>query len=168
MSRRARAGLIRMPEISTCLWFDDDLMEAVDFYTTVFPRSEVRAISHYDDGRVLAAEWTLDGQPFRGINGGPDHAGFTETISLSVSCADQSEVDYYWDTLVDGGQPDQCAWLKDRFGLSWQIVPTRLYELISDPDPVRAQAAMAAMMTMQKIVIADLEAAAEAAADAAR
>lgn len=152
-----------MPEISTCLWFDDNLMEAVDFYTKVFPNSGICAVSHGEDGRVLAAEWTLDGRRFRGINGGPVHAGFTETVSLSVNCADQSEVDYYWDTLVAGGEPDQCAWLKDRFGLSWQIVPVRLYELISDPDPARARAAIAAMMTMQKIVVADVEAAADAA-----
>lgn len=150
-----------MPEISTCLWFDDNLMEAVEFYTTVFPDSEIRGVSQLPDGRVLAAEWTLDGRPFRGINGGPDHAGFTETISLSVSCADQSEVDYYWDTLVAGGRPSSCAWLQDKFGLSWQIVPVRLYELLSDPDPVRAQAATAAMMQMQKIVVADLESAAD-------
>lgn len=152
-----------MPEISTCLWFDDDLMEAVEFYTRVFPNSAITGVSHDDDGRVLAAEWTLDGRPFRGITGGPVHAGFTETISLSVECADQSEVDYYWDTLVDGGRPDSCAWLQDRFGLSWQIVPKRLYELVSDPDPDRAGAAMAAMMRMQKIVIAEVEAAADGA-----
>jgi predicted 3-demethylubiquinone-9 3-methyltransferase (glyoxalase superfamily) len=164
MSSRLDIGHNGMPEISTCLWFDDNLMEAVEFYTKVFPNSEVRGISYYDDGRVLAAEWTLDGQPFRGINGGPVHAGFTETISLSVNCADQSEVDYYWDTLVAGGTPDQCAWLKDRFGLSWQIVPVRLYELISDPDPTRAQAAVGAMMQQQKIVLADIEAAAAAVA----
>jgi predicted 3-demethylubiquinone-9 3-methyltransferase (glyoxalase superfamily) len=152
-----------MPEISPCLWFDDDLMEAVDFYTTVFPNSVIRSVSHYDDGRVLAAEWLLDAQPFRGINGGPDHAGFTETVSFSVSCADQSEVDYYWDNLAAGGEPGPCAWLKDRFGLSWQIVPVRLYELLSDPDPVRASAAMEAMLSMSRIVVADLEAAADAA-----
>jgi predicted 3-demethylubiquinone-9 3-methyltransferase (glyoxalase superfamily) len=152
-----------MPEISPCLWFDDDLMEAVDFYTTVFPNSVIRSVSHYDDGRVLAAEWLLDAQPFRGINGGPDHAGFTETVSFSVSCADQSEVDYYWDNLAAGGEPGPCAWLKDRFGLSWQIVPVRLYELLSDPDPVRANAAMEAMLSMSRIVVADLEAAADAA-----
>jgi len=163
MSSPQNRGQSRMPEISPCLWFDDNLMEAVEFYTNVFPNSEVRGVSHYDDGRVLAAEWTLDGQPFRGINGGPVHAGFTETISLSVNCADQSEVDYYWDTLVAGGRPDSCAWLQDRFGLSWQIVPVRLYELLSDPDEARAQAATAAMMEMQRIVIADLEAAADAA-----
>ena len=163
MSSADVLGQIDMPEISTCLWFDDNLMEAVEFYTKIFPNSEVRGVSHYDDGRVLAAEWTLDGRSFRGINGGPVHAGFTETISLSVSCADQSEVDYYWDTLVAGGRPDSCAWLQDKFGLSWQIVPVRLYELLSDPNEARAQAATAAMMEMQKIVIADLEAAADAA-----
>ncbi|MBZ5740297.1 VOC family protein [Nocardioides mangrovi] len=163
MSSPYDAGQHGMPEISTCLWFDDNLMEAVEFYTNVFPNSAIRKVSHYDDGRVLAAEWTLDGRSFRGINGGPVHAGFTETISLSVSCADQSEVDYYWDTLVDGGRPDACAWLQDRFGLSWQIVPVRLYELLSDPDPARSQAAGEAMMQMQKIVIADMEAAADAA-----
>jgi len=151
-----------MPEISTCLWFDDNLMEAVEFYTAVFPNSAIGGVSRYEDGRVLGAEWTLDGQPFRGINGGPMYAGFTETISLSVSCADQSEVDYYWDTLVAGGEQSQCGWLKDRFGLSWQIIPTRLYDLVSDPDPVRAQAATQAMLKMQKIVVADLEAAADA------
>ena len=163
MSFPTGRGQTGMPEISTCLWFDDNLMEAVEFYTAVFPNSEISSVAHYDDGRVLAAKWTLDGRPFRGINGGPVHAGFTETVSLSVDCADQSEVDYYWDTLVAGGTPDQCAWLKDKFGLSWQIVPVRLYELISDPDPARAQAAAAVMMTQQKIVLADIEAAADAA-----
>ena len=158
-----------MPEISTCLWFDDNLMEAVQFYTLVFPNSEITNVSRYGEtgpgepGAVLAAEWTLDGQPFRGINGGPVYAGFTETISLSVLCADQSEVDYYWDNLVAGGEPSQCAWLKDKFGLSWQIVPMRLYELMSDPDPARAEAATAAMLKMQKIEIAEIEAAADAA-----
>ncbi len=157
-----------MPEISTCLWFDDNLMEAVEFYTSVFPDSEITAVSHYDDGRVLAARWTLDGRPFRGINGGPVHAGFTETVSISVDCADQGEVDYYWDTLVAGGRADQCGWLQDKFGLSWQIVPGRLYELISDPDPARSKAAADVMMTQQKIVVADLEAAADAAVPSPR
>jgi predicted 3-demethylubiquinone-9 3-methyltransferase (glyoxalase superfamily) len=158
-----------MPTISTCLWFDDRLEEAMEFYTRIFPDSSITQVSRYGEagpgepGAVMAGEWTLDGQPFRGINGGPAHAGFTETVSLSVTCADQSEVDYYWDNLVAGGEPGPCAWLKDKFGLSWQIVPTRLYELLSDPDEARAQAAMAAMMEMQKIVVADLEAAADAA-----
>ena len=114
----------------------------------------------------MAGDWTLDGQQYRGINGGPVNATFTEAISFSVACRDQSEVDYYWDNLVAGGEPGPCAWLKDRFGLSWQIVPDRLLELIADPDPARAQAATQAMLGMQKIVIADLEAAADAAAPA--
>src|SRR6478609_9926510 len=157
-----------MTSISPCLWFDDDLEEAMEFWTKIFPRSSITSVSRYGEagpgepGTVMAGEWVLDGQPFRGINGGPIYAGFTETISLSVSCADQSEVDYYWDTLVAGGVPDQCAWLKDKFGLSWQIVPVRLYELISDPHPVRALAAVGVMMTQQKIVIADIERAADA------
>ena len=112
----------------------------------------------------MAAEWTVNGQRFKGINGGPAHAGFTETISFSVDCADQAEVDRYWDALTaDGGEESMCGWLRDRFGLSWQIVPVRLYELIADPDPARAQAAVGAMLSMQRIVVADLEAAADAA-----
>ena len=101
----------------------------------------------------MAGEFTLDGLTFRGINGGPADFGFTEAISFSVACRDQSEVDYYWDALVDGGEESVCGWLKDRFGLSWQIVPTRLYELVSDPDPARAQAATQAMLGMRRIVI---------------
>ncbi|HRD62112.1 MAG TPA: VOC family protein, partial [Nocardioides sp.] len=109
-------------------------------------------------------EFTLDGTTFRAINGGPVHAGFTETISFSVTCADQAEVDHYWESLTaDGGEPSVCGWLKDRFGLSWQIVPRRLYELMEDPDPARATAATEAMLQMRKIVVAELEAAADAA-----
>jgi predicted 3-demethylubiquinone-9 3-methyltransferase (glyoxalase superfamily) len=114
----------------------------------------------------MAGDFTLDGLTFRGINGGPEHAHFTEAISFSIACGDQSEVDYYWDSLSDGGQESVCGWLKDRFGLSWQIVPTRLYELVSDPDPARAEAATQAMLQMRKIVVADLEAAADAVATA--
>ena len=111
----------------------------------------------------MAAEWTANGQRFKGINGGPAHAGFTETISFSVDCADQAEVDRYWEALTaDGGEESMCGWLRDRFGLSWQIVPVRLYELVSDPDRARAQAAVGAMLSMQRIVVADLEAAADA------
>jgi len=159
-----------MTTLSPCLWFDDDLEEAVAFYTSVFPDSEVIHMSRYGEGgpgepgTVMAAEWTANGQRFKGINGGPVHAGFTETISFSVDCADQAEVDRYWDALTaGGGEESMCGWLKDRFGLSWQIVPVRLYELISDPDRARAQAAVGAMLSMQRIVVADLEAAADAA-----
>ena len=158
-----------MTAISPCLWFDDDLEDAAAFYTSIFPDSSVGHLTRYRDAgpgepdRVMAGEFTIAGLTFRGINGGPEHARFTESISFSVSCSDQSEVDYYWDSLSAGGEESVCGWLKDRFGLSWQIVPTRLYELVSDPDPVRAAAATQAMLGMRRIVIADLEAAAEAA-----
>jgi predicted 3-demethylubiquinone-9 3-methyltransferase (glyoxalase superfamily) len=158
--------------INPCLWFDDSLEEAAEFYTAIFPNSSIGHLARYPDvapgepGKVMAGEFTLDGTTFRAINGGPVHAGFTETISFSISCRDQSEVDYYWDSLVDGGEASMCGWLKDRFGLSWQVVPTRLNELLSDPDVARAQAASGAMLGMQRIVIADLEAAADGAAPA--
>ncbi len=157
-------------QISPCLWFDSELEEAAAFYTSVFPNSRVGHLARYPDrspgepGAVMAGEFTLDGLTFRGINGGPDHAGFTETISFSVTCEDQAQVDHYWTALTsDGGEESVCGWLKDRFGLSWQIVPRRLYELLEDPDRARAQAATEAMMRMRKIVVADLEAAADAA-----
>jgi len=156
--------------ISPCLWFDDNLEEAARFYTGIFPNSSIGHLTRYnaagpgEAGKVMAGEFTLDGVTFRGINGGPAHFGFTEAISFAVTCRDQSEVDYYWDALVDGGEESVCGWLKDRYGLSWQIVPTRLYELVSDSDPVRAQAATEAMLRMRRIVVAELETAADAAA----
>jgi predicted 3-demethylubiquinone-9 3-methyltransferase (glyoxalase superfamily) len=148
-----------MSAISPCLWFDDDLEEAIEFYTSVFPDSSRGQVSRrYDDGAVLAAEWTINGLTFKGINGGPDHAGFTETVSFAVDCADQDDVDHYWSALTaDGGEESVCGWLKDRFGLSWQIVPVRLYELLADPDPERAGAVLDRMMQMQRIVVTDLE-----------
>ena len=142
--------------IQPCLWFDDNLRQAAAFYTGIFPNSAIGPMTD------LAGEFTLDGLSFRGINGGPDHAGFTEAVSFQITCRDQSEVDYYWDSLVDGGEESVCGWLRDRFGLSWQIVPTRLYELIHDPDRARAEAAVAAMMRMRRIVVAELERAADA------
>ena len=157
--------------ISPCLWFDDDLEEAAEFYTAIFPNSSVGHLTRYTEagpgqaGRVMAGEFTIDGLTFRGINGGPEHAVFTPSISFSVSCADQAEVDHYWSRLsADGGEELVCGWVKDRFGLAWQVVPTRLYELVSDPDPARAQAATEAMLGQRKIVIAELEAAADAVA----
>ena len=156
--------------ISPCLWFDDDLEDAAEFYTAIFPNSSVGHMTRYTEagpgmpGTVMAGEFTIDGLTFRGINGGPEHAAFTESISFSVTCADQAEVDRYWDGLTaDGGEESVCGWLKDRYGLSWQIVPARLYELVSDPDPARAQAATEAMLGQRRIVIAELEAAADAA-----
>ncbi|CAB4719189.1 MAG: VOC family protein [Actinobacteria bacterium] len=152
--------------ISPCLWFDDQLEQAATFYTGIFPNSSLGHLARYPDvdgqpGAVMAGEFVLDGLTFRAINGGPQFR-FTEAISFSISCRDQVETDYYWDSLVDGGTASQCGWLQDRFGLSWQIVPTRLYELVSDPDPARAQAATQAMLQMSRIVVADLEAAADA------
>ena len=158
-----------MTSISPCLWFDDNLEEAAEFYTKIFPNSSVGHIARYNEagpgepGTAMAGDFDLDGLKFRGINGGPELAGFTESISFAVSCKDQAEVDHYWNALTDGGEESMCGWLKDRFGLSWQIVPERLYELVSDPDPVRAKAATEAMLGMRKIVVADLESAADAA-----
>ncbi|KRC48767.1 MULTISPECIES: VOC family protein [unclassified Nocardioides] len=142
--------------IQPCLWFDDRLEEAARFYTGIFPNSSITHLG------PLAGEFTLDGITFRGINGGPSYP-FTEAVSFSVTCRDQTEVDYYWDSLADGGQESVCGWLRDRFGLSWQIVPTRLHELMTDPDPARAEAASRAMLGMRRIVVAELEAAADAA-----
>ena len=154
-----------MPSIMPSLWFDHNLEEAARFYTSVFPNSQIEGFNRYTEagpgepGEVLAGAFVLDGVRFNAINGGPQFP-FSEAVSFVVSCKDQDEVDYYWDRLTDGGQESQCGWLKDRFGLSWQIVPDRLYELLGDPDPARAMAAAKAMLDMRKIVIADLEKAA--------
>ncbi|MBI5338263.1 MAG: VOC family protein [Mycolicibacterium rufum] len=151
-----------MPAITPSLWFDDDLEDALAFYTAVFPDSSIERVDRYTDagpgtpGDVLAAYFTLDGQPFIGINGGPAFR-FTEAVSFTVHCRDQADVDYYWERLLDGGEESACGWLKDRYGLSWQIVPDRLVELTADPDPARAGAATKAMLGMRKIVIAELE-----------
>jgi predicted 3-demethylubiquinone-9 3-methyltransferase (glyoxalase superfamily) len=151
-----------MPTITPSQWFDDDLEEAAAFYTSVFPNSFVEGFNRYTEagpgtpGQVVSGTFVLDGKRFVGINGGPQFP-FTEAVSFEVRCADQDEVDYYWNRLVDGGVESQCGWLKDRFGLSWQIVPERLFELLEDPDPARAVAATRAMLGMRRIVVADLE-----------
>jgi predicted 3-demethylubiquinone-9 3-methyltransferase (glyoxalase superfamily) len=148
--------------ITPNLWFDGNAEEAAEFYCSVFPNSRINAVARYTEagpgepGSVMTVDWELDGNRFTGINGGPEFS-FSEAVSFLVSCKDQAEVDYYWDRLVDGGQESQCGWLKDRYGLSWQIVPDRLYELIDDPNPARAMAATRAMLGMHKIVIAELE-----------
>lgn len=157
-----------MPSITPSLWFDYNLEEAAQFYTSVFPNSRIESLNRTTEagpgapGTVLSGTFVLDGLRFIGINGGPQFP-FSEAVSFTVNCKDQDEVDYYWERLTDGGEESQCGWLKDRYGLSWQIVPERLYELIGDPDRAIATAATRAMNGMRKIVLADLEQAAEAA-----
>ena len=153
-------------KITPCLWFDDNAEEAVQFYTSVFPNSSIdqvqRSTVDYPGGKegsVLMLTFTLAGQSYLALNGGP-YEKFNNAISLSVDCADQAEVDRLWAALTaDGGKPVQCGWLKDKFGLSWQIVPRRLPELLSDPDTAKAKRVMQAMMQMVKIDVAQLEAA---------
>jgi predicted 3-demethylubiquinone-9 3-methyltransferase (glyoxalase superfamily) len=156
-----------MPPITTCLWFDNDAEAAATFYTSVFPNSRIGNVSHYSEGApkpagtVLTVEFELDGRAFTALNGGPEFT-FTEAISFQISCQDQAEVDHYADALTaDGGEEGPCGWVKDRFGLSWQIVPVAMIELFSDPDPERRNRAMAAMMKMQRLDIAALHAAAD-------
>ena len=153
-----------MPAITPCLWFDNNLEEAAAFYASIFPNSTTGELYGGTDegggnsGDVLWGYFVLDGTRFMGINGGP-HFHFNEAVSFMVHCKDQAEVDYYWDRLGDGGEESHCGWLKDRFGLSWQICPDRLLELTNDRDPARAAAADKAMHGMRKIIIADLESA---------
>jgi predicted 3-demethylubiquinone-9 3-methyltransferase (glyoxalase superfamily) len=152
-----------MPSITPTLWFDNNLEEAATFYASIFPNSSLDGLNRATDagpgepGSVLSGSFVLDGQRFIGINGGP-HFQFTEAVSFTINCKDQDEVDYYWNRLIaDGGQESQCGWCKDKFGLSWQVVPQQLYDLVSHPDPACATAATEAMYGMHKIVIADLE-----------
>jgi predicted 3-demethylubiquinone-9 3-methyltransferase (glyoxalase superfamily) len=157
-----------MDRFITCLWFDDRGEEAARFYTSIFPNSKLGEIARYGsagprpEGMVMTVAFELNGQKFVALNGGP-HFTFNEAISFQVMCADQDEVDKYWSVLSDGGEEGPCGWLKDRFGLSWQIVPVRLPELLGDPDAERAQRVMAAMLEMKKIEIGELERAATAA-----
>ena len=154
-----------MANITPCLWFDGNADEAVGHYLAIFPNSRCLTGSEYspdspgDAGTTLVVSFELDGRPFMALNGGPMFH-FTPAISFVINCETQAEVDHYWDRLVDGGAPSQCGWLTDRFGVSWQIVPTRLGELMSDPDPERSQRVMQAMLQMVKLDIGQLEAAA--------
>jgi predicted 3-demethylubiquinone-9 3-methyltransferase (glyoxalase superfamily) len=148
-------------KLTPFLWFDDDLDQALAFYASVFPDTEVLDASRAGDGPaapLFMARFRLLGQELLAINGGPLFP-FTEAFSLFVDCEDQAEVDRLWDRLTDGGEPGRCGWLKDRFGLSWQIVPRRLMELMGDPEPARAGRVREAMLAMGKIEIAGLEAA---------
>jgi len=152
-------------KITPCLWFDGQAEEAATYYASIFLNSRVGKIARYGsagpgpEGSVTTVNFELEGTEFVGLNGGPDFA-FNEAVSFQIGCADQAEVDYYWDALTEGGAEGPCGWLKDKFGLSWQVVPDRLVELIEDPDPERSQRAMACMMGQKKIDIAAVEAAA--------
>lgn len=157
-----------MQKITPCLWFDGQAENAARFYVSLFPNSRINRVLRYSDagreqhgqppGTVMTVAFELDGRTFTALNGGPMFK-FTEAVSFIVDCATQDEVDYYWNKLGEGGEPaaQQCGWLKDRYGLSWQIVPRRLLELLSDPDPETAGRVMQAMMSMKKIDIAALE-----------
>lgn len=156
-----------MQKITPCLWFDNQAEEAAKFYTSIFKNSKIGKTARYDEesskasgqpvGSVLTVEFQLEGQDFIALNGGPAFK-FTEAISFVIDCADQEEVDYFWEKLTEGGEESVCGWLKDKYGLSWQVVPKQLNEMLHDKDPKKAQAAMKAMLQMKKIVIADLKA----------
>ena len=155
-----------MTRITPCLWFDTEGEEAATFYVSLFKNSRITEVSRYGEtgpreaGTVMLVSFELDGQPFTALNGGPEFT-FNEAISLQIDCQSQEEVDYYWDGLTAGGEEGPCGWLKDRYGVSWQVVPSALITLVQDPDPGRSQRAMAAMMTMKKIDIAAIQAAAD-------
>jgi predicted 3-demethylubiquinone-9 3-methyltransferase (glyoxalase superfamily) len=154
-----------MQKITPCLWFDTEAEEAAKFYTSVFPSSRIGDVARYGsagprpEGTVMTVSFELNGQTFTALNGGPDFT-FNEAISFEVSCETQEEVDAFWSKLSEGGEEGPCGWLKDRFGLSWQIIPTALPRLLGDPDPERSQRVMAAMLEMKKIEIEELELAA--------
>jgi predicted 3-demethylubiquinone-9 3-methyltransferase (glyoxalase superfamily) len=156
-----------MQKISPFLWFDSEAEEAANFYVSLFDDSAIADVSRYPErspgpaGQVMSVNFRLAGQEFMALNAGPQFK-FTEAISLFVHCKDQNEVDRLWSKLTDGGEESQCGWLKDRWGLSWQIIPDRLGDLLGDPDPGRSQRAMQAMLQMQKIDIQALDDAANA------
>ena len=151
-----------MREITPCLWFDMEGEEAARFYTSAFPDSRIVEVSRYGEGgprpagTVMTVSFELAGQKFLALNGGPEFT-FSEAVSFQVSCETQDEVDAYWSTLSEGGEEGPCGWLKDRYGLSWQVVPTVLNEMLQDRDPEKAKRAMATMLTMKKFDIAALK-----------
>jgi predicted 3-demethylubiquinone-9 3-methyltransferase (glyoxalase superfamily) len=154
-----------MPTIVPCLWFDFRALEAAELYVKLFPSSEIHAITRYGpgtpgpEGEVMTVEFSLDGQRYLGLNGGPQFP-FTEAVSFQIFVGDQTEVDYYWDALTDGGQESQCGWLKDRFGLSWQVVPLAFTQVMERGDPAAKERVMAAMMTMRRFDVAAIKRAA--------
>jgi predicted 3-demethylubiquinone-9 3-methyltransferase (glyoxalase superfamily) len=166
-SIESNPGEIRMRKITPCLWFEGDALEAAQFYTSIFPDSKIDDVHHARSdtpgnkiGEVLLVRFILAGQSYQALNG-PHHDKFNDAISLSVSCNDQAEVDRLWNGLTArGGKPVQCGWLKDKYGLSWQIIPKQLGGLLGDPDPEKGKRVMQAMLKMVKLDIAALEAAA--------
>ena len=145
-----------MQKITPFLWFNNNLEEAVNFYISVFQDSKIISSIPGPDGKIMSATFKLNGLTFTGLNGGPMYK-FSEAISFFITCEDQKEVDYYWEKLSEGGEEGQCGWLKDKFGLSWQVVPKALGELLSDKNGEKAGRVMQAMLKMQKIVIEDLQ-----------
>ena len=153
-------------KISPNLWFDTEALDAAEYYASVFPNSRVTRVTHYNEagprkaGTVMTVEFEIDGQSFVGINGGPEFT-FSEAVSFEIHCEDQAEVDHYWEKLTDGGEEGPCGWCRDRFGLSWQVVPKAAAELFADEDPERAARAMKAMFGMKKLDVEALEQAAD-------
>jgi predicted 3-demethylubiquinone-9 3-methyltransferase (glyoxalase superfamily) len=146
-----------MKKITPFLWFDTQAEEAMKFYVSLFKNSKANNVSRGPDGKAFTVSFELDGQEFMGLNAGPQFK-FNEAVSMFVSCEDQAEVDYFWNALTaDGGEESMCSWCKDKFGLSWQIVPKQLGELMGDPDPEKSQRVMQAMLKMKKIIVADLQ-----------
>lgn len=151
-----------MPRTRCCLWFDTQAEEAATFYVSVFPDSRITAVTRYGpgmpmpEGTVLTVAFELDGQPYMALNGGP-HFQFSPAISLVIDCESQDEIDYYWQQLSAVPEREQCGWLQDRFGLSWQVVPTQLPEMLQDPDATRRQRVLQALMAMKKLDIARLQ-----------
>ena len=147
---------------TTCLWFDNQGEEAAQYYTGIFKNSRIDEVRRYTsagpgpEGAVMTVDFQLNGQKFMALNGGPQYS-FTPAVSLMVECADQAEVDYYWERLGDGGQEIACGWLQDKYGLSWQVVPTPFLEMLADPDPAKVARVTTAMLSMTKLDIADLE-----------
>jgi predicted 3-demethylubiquinone-9 3-methyltransferase (glyoxalase superfamily) len=156
-----------MQKLTPCLWFDTEGEDAAKFYTSIFPNSRIVETAYYGsagprpEGTVMTVEFELDGQRFIALNGGPQFK-FSEALSFQINCESQDEVDDYWGKLSEDGEEGPCGWLKDKFGLSWQVIPTVLPELLSDPDREKSQRVMAAMLNMRKIEIPELERAAAA------
>jgi predicted 3-demethylubiquinone-9 3-methyltransferase (glyoxalase superfamily) len=151
-----------MEGITPCLWFDTEGEDAANFYVSLFPNSRIVSVNRYGEagpraaGSVMTVDFELDGQPYVALNGGPEFE-FNEAVSFQIGCADQDEVDHYWDKLGEGGEHGPCGWLKDRYGLSWQVIPQQFLELVSDPDPAKSQAVMSAMLGMKKLVVSELQ-----------